>query len=53
MIVIGHICKIVNIFFVLESIKKQLKFKNNSDHEIEEPIKIYLAQAPFADKYKK
>lgn len=26
---------------------------NKSDHEIEEPIKIYLAQAPFADKKKK
>lgn len=34
----------------LESIKKQVKSKSASDHEIEEPLKIYLAQAPFADK---
>lgn len=41
---------IINLFS--ESIKKQIKFKNSNNHEIEEPIKSYLAQAPFADKRK-
>ncbi|XP_029341651.1 uncharacterized protein LOC107882931 isoform X2 [Acyrthosiphon pisum] len=46
-------CDLFILPIILKSIKKQLKFKNTSDHEIEEPIKIYLAQAPFADKNKK
>lgn len=44
---------IIYFFFLIESIKKQLKFVNISDHDIEEPIKTYLAQAPFAEKKKK
>ncbi|XP_050064960.1 uncharacterized protein LOC126553892, partial [Aphis gossypii] len=38
---------------ILKAIKKQVKFKSASDHEIEEPLKIYLAQAPFAEKRSK
>jgi len=37
---------------VSDAIKKQLKFKNISQHEIEDTIKYVLAQAPFNLKRK-
>uniref|UniRef100_A0A2S2NKI0 DUF4806 domain-containing protein n=1 Tax=Schizaphis graminum TaxID=13262 RepID=A0A2S2NKI0_SCHGA len=46
-------CNLFLLPIILKSIKKQLKFINISDHDIEEPIKTYLAQAPFAEKRKK
>jgi hypothetical protein len=35
------------IFIFLEAVKKQIKFKNVPQNEIEETIKYILAQAPF------
>lgn len=40
----------MNNHLFLEAVKKQIKFKAIGDDEVENPIKTYLAQAPFTDK---
>jgi len=42
----------VVIIYISDAIKKQLKFKNIPQNEIEETIKYVLAQAPFNLKRK-
>ncbi|KAL5238410.1 hypothetical protein ACI65C_005820 [Semiaphis heraclei] len=36
---------------IIKAVKKQTKFKNTTNQEIEETIRTILAQAPFAEKY--
>jgi hypothetical protein len=42
----------VYYYFVFKAHQK-IKFSNLNNHGVEEPFKIYLAQAPFTDKRKK
>jgi len=39
------------LILIIEAVKKQTKFKNTTNQEIEETIRTILAQAPFAEKY--
>lgn len=48
----GDLLKMNNNLF-LKTVKKQIKFNDIGDNEIEDPIKTYLAQPLFADKRNK